>query len=800
MRVKIAIMAAVLIVAAVVAGTIFFGLHLKKFSLDATTDSLILQNDPDLKFYNKTREIFGSDEYVIVAFSARDTLSPENIKFIETLSSELDKTTGVEEVLSIATAPLFRSPVDLTNLMSGESFRNPMKLASPQCDRKLAREELCGHSVFHRNIITGDAKTTALLVFFAPDLKLRALEEKLSQARRDETATAALEEEVCGACAAWKKRRRDTVKAIRNVLAKHRTPQREFHLSGVPIVVHDMVEYIRGDMHFFGIGITVFLFLGLFAMFRRLRWVFLPIATCLVVVVWVVGMMAYAGKPTTVVTSNLSSLLFIIAMAHSIHLIVGYQESAEAPGHPARVALSVRRLITPCFYTAATTAVGFASLIICDIQPVKDFGVYMAIGVGLALVISFTFFPALLLLVGGRGLKTTRQYAAPRFLRGLASLAIRRRLLVAVLAVALVVASIFGIRLINTETRFIDYFREDSAIYTGLDFIDNQLGGTTSLEVIFNAQKADHFKDPKAIATLRTVQEFLEKRPEIGKVISMVNFKEEFDKVIDDALKKMDKDLAAFFDRDTLLPFFISNAPRKMLKPYVSEDFSQARIFIRVRETAPGLVRNVLITDIRSYLTSRPELAPLKPQLSGIFLLYTNMLNSLVSSQVWSFWVVFAAIYVMFLVLFHSPQVAAYAMIPNVLPVLVVLGVMGFAGVHLDMMTIMIASVSLGIGADGAIHYIFRYRKELALCRDPVEAVYRSHASIGRAILFTSLTVVIGFWVLVFSNFTPTIYFGLFTGLTMLAALAGSLILLPLCLVTFKPFRPPHRLPAQPEP
>jgi predicted RND superfamily exporter protein len=317
------------------------------------------------------------------------------------------------------------------------------------------------------------------------------------------------------------------------------------------------------------------------------------------------------------------------------------------------------------------------------------------------------------------------------------------------------------------------------------------MGGTTSLEIILKSQDAGYFKNPQAIAKLRVIHQYLDNHPEIGKVISLVNFTEELNKLMDAAFKELGP-MAAMLDRDTLLPLpkILEHVPRDMLGPYVSDDFAQARIFIRVRETAPELVRNELITDIRAFLASRSELKGLSPRLSGIFLLYSNMLNSLVSSQLWTFWVVFAAIYIMFLVLFRSPQVALYAMIPNVLPVLVILGIMGFTGVHLDMMTIMIASVSLGIGADGAIHYIFRYRKELDACGDYVQAAYRSHASIGRAILFTSIVVIAGFWVLVFSNFAPTFYFGLFTGLAMLAALTGSLVLLPLCLVTFKPMRP----------
>ncbi len=782
-------LAALLVLAAVVAGTMLFARHLENFSLDATTDSLVLQSDPDLEFYNSTRRIFGSDEYIIVAFNADNVLSPENVKFTGLLSTEMKNLDGVERVVSLTNAPLFRSPLNPNLMKLTESLKNPMTLTSPGCDLELAAEELRGHSIFGRNIISDDAKTTAMLVYFAGDPELDALDDEIAAAEKKGAVPQPLRQKHDKVYRAWKKQRRDTVGDIRTVLAKHTTTHRRFYASGVPIIVNDMVTYIRGDLWFFGTGAAVFLFAGLFVMFRRLRWVILPMATCLIVVIWIIGMMASAGKPTTVVTSNLSSLLFIVAMAHSIHLIIGYQEAGAVPSHGGRVFAAMRRLITPCFYTAATTAVGFASLIICDIQPVKDFGIYMSIGVGLALLVSFTFFPALLLLLGGRGLEETKHHLAPGVLGRLAGLAVRRRLPVAVLTVALVIVSIFGIVRISTETRFIDYFRKDSDIYTGLEFIDNNMGGTTSLEIILRADKAGHFKDPKAIAKLKPIHEFLNKQSETGKVISLVNFGEELDKVLAAAKEKLGP-LGAMLRADKVVPAILQNLPPDLLRSYVSEDFATARIFIRVRESTPKLFRNKLIKDIRAFLMSRDELKEYSPRLSGIFLLYTNMLNSLVTSQVSAFWVVFAAIYVMFLVLFRSPQVAAYAMIPNVLPVMTVLGIMGFTGVHLDMMTIMIASVSLGIGADGAIHYIFRYRKELEACGDIVEAVHRSHASIGRAILFTSIVVVVGFWFLVFSNFTPTVYFGLFTGLTMLAALASSLILLPLCLVTFKPLKP----------
>ena len=768
--------------------TVVFSLFLKQFSLDATTDSLVLQKDPDLEYYNSTRDIFGSDEYVIVAFQADDIFSKDNIEFIDLLSKEIQTLQGIEKVVSITTVPLFRSPVDANPLTFINSLKNPTTILSPRCDHDKAKIELLEHEVFKRNIISEDGKTTAMLVFFKKSAELTTLEENLNSAEPGSTIAKELEDELWHAGRLWKKERRARVDSIKTILARHENPQRIFFLSGVPLVVHDMVQFIETDLWWFGTAAIMFISILLYLVFRRLHFAFLPILTCAIVVIWTIAIISIAGNALTVVSSNLAPLLFAIAMAHSIHLLTGYLESSSSYNHSGRIISSLRTLFIPCLYTAITTAVGFASLVICDIQPVKDFGLYMSMGVGFALLISFTFFPAALLLLGKNDIQQTNRVKDSKFLGFLARLTVKHRKSIIAAAIIVTLISIYGIRLVNTETRFIDYFRNGTDVYKGLEFIDKKMGGTTSLEIILKSDKPGYFKKAEAITKLHDIQKSLQKYPEIGKTISLADFNNEFGKYVDRLSDELGP-LGSMFDPGSFSTMIIENAPQNMLKPYVDEKFQQARIFIRIRETSPDLNRNNLIRRIKSDIDANNQISELSPRLSGIFILYANMLNSLVHSQIWSFWVVFAAIFVVFLLLFRSFQLAIFAMLPNMIPVAMVLGIMGFSGIHLDMVTIMIASVSLGIGADGAIHYIFRFKKEYALCNSHLKALYRSHNTIGRAIFYTSSTVIAGFWILSFSNFTPTAYFGILTGLSMLAVLAASLVLLPLCLIIFKPLK-----------
>jgi hypothetical protein len=812
---------------AVVGGLAAF---LPRFSLEASSESLVLENDPDLVAYNRTRMVYGSDEYVIVSFRREGMFAPESIAFIDGLTKDLQKVEGVSQVLSITNIPLYRM-TGLTAIVMGQK---PLTLTSPNIDLARAKEDIVSSPVWSVNLISPDATTTSVIVYFRippenieAERELFVLKDRMAaggdvkalerEYREKKAAFTVLED-------ARKAQRRRTLADVRAALRAR--PEQRFYASGIPLIVIDMVDYIRGDMTTFCAGVTVFLVVLLALLFRRWRWVVFPLFICAATVVSILGMMAALGKRVTVITSNTASILFIVAMAHSVHFINKYREDvAHHPKRPFRdrLAAVAGALWIPCFYTALTDAGGFGSTGICDIRPVIEFAVFMTIGVMLALVLTFVFMPA--------GLALLPEPAEPghregrlRFMRRLAGFTLRHRWGLVFATLVVCILSAVGVGRLEVETRFNDYFRQDTDIAQGLKFIDSEMGGTSTLEVVLDGGNPDYFTKRSNLDKLGKVQKYLETVPEVGKVLTVNDLLEEGRRAVEgDGTKTKTgrkvtrvfaaarpalafiapvaweagaRALAARAEATRLTP--VIEMLRKQVDPatvagYISRDWSQSRVFVRMRESAPTLQRRRVITGLQDWLRSQPDLADAKPVVTGIFLLYTNMLDSLMQSQIGTFWVSFVAIGLMMWALFHSWRLAVMGLFLNLIPILLVLGAMGWAGIHLDMMTILIASVALGIAVDGTTHYAWRYQEELQSEKGRVRAVYRTHVSIGRAIFYTAIIILFGFWVLMLSNFKPTLWFGFFTGLAMIGALFGALTLMPLMLLAFRPVKPKQR-------
>jgi hypothetical protein len=835
---------------------VFLGYRVQEFKMEASTDSLLLESDPDLAFYDESRFMFGSDEYVIVSFSRENIFAPETIALISNLTNDFSAIPGVEKVLSITSVRLLRNIMDEVNLLMLVALPE-IKLTTPGCNIPRAREELVKHEVWGENLVSVDGKTTSLIVFFKVDARKGELESRIKELKEKKKAGQDVKAELEQLVAEYnsfedarKEVRVQIVLEMRKILVRYAGLQSDpvaqgqgtgdtgqgteaplhFYTSGLPIIVVDMVRYLERDLVVFGTGVLVFVMLALFVVFRRVRWVLLSIMNCLVLVAVVLGLMVVFGNRPTIVTGNLSSLLFIAAMAHPIHMVVRFNERAERlPQRDFRETMTrtAHDLALPCFYTATTTIAGFASLCIGDLRPVIEFGLFMSLGVALSLLVAFSLFPAGLAILrlpsaergtenGERGRMSRkgeapaspdsavpigRNCATPRregdataelnstvppfAKRGkvsphtlmwyFASFTERHKRAVCLFGLLILMASIGGILQLSTETMFIDYFSRDTEIYRGLDFIDRNMGGTISLEVILEGPEPNYYAKKKNLEKLTAVQMYLNSRPEIGKVLSIYNIIAEVEKTAG-RKKRLGLSTAEL----------LKLLPQDMISSYINPDFSKARVFVRVKETSPGLNRNKLISGIKEFLRDRAGLDPAKEKfhVTGIFVLYTNMLNSLMTSQISTFSLVFVAIFIMLAILFMSLRLGFIGTIPNALAICLVLGIMGWACIPLDMATVMIASVTMGIAVDGSIHYIHRYRRELRVARgDFVEAMYRTHATIGRAILFTSFCIVAGFWVLGLSNFKPTSYFGIFTGIAMAAALLANLTLLPACIL-----------------
>ena len=837
----------------------FFAWQARHFELDASADSLLLEDDRDLQTLRELQARYASQDLLIVTFTpGGDVFEETSLARLRTLRDRLRTAPGVASVTSILDVPLLDNVDDVPLAAVADSLST---LDDPDTDRARAKAELLESPVFSEVVVSADARTTALLLSMRDDEAYRALlakRNRLLVARSaedlDDAGRAAVDAELDGIESFYesaKRRvtaaRRAEIAAIRGVLAEFAggartgTPEAggTLHLGGVPMIADDMITFVRNDLVVFGIGVAVFLVIVLSLIFREARWVVLPLAGCFYAGLMMIGMLGLVGWKVTVISSNFLALMLIITISMNIHLTVRYRQlHRDFPelSHRDLVATTVQRMVWPCLYTALTTIIGFGSLVFSGIKPVIDFGWMMSIGLAVTFVTAFTLFPSIVLLLGrtpryrhsGAGPRYKRSETGPRHrhsgadgaperpdaestftrgvTRGLALAAERRGGWVMAAAGVLLAVGALGASRLTVENSFVDYFSEDTEIYRGLALIDRELGGTTPLEVVLDLDEDRIFDDEPApkpaeydaeaerekagywftefkIERIKEVHDWLASQPEIGKVLSLASLVRVGEKLNDgeplDSLQ-----LALVYRR---VP---EDLKRSLIDPYIDILWDEARISLRIRDTLPDLHRKELLDRIHAGLGDELGLGPDDVTVSGLLVLYNNMLQSLFTSQISTLGAVLAGVALMLLLLFRSLTLAVLGIVPNLLAAGAVLGSMGLLGIPLDFMTITVAAVTIGIAVDNAIHYIYRFREELARSGDYVATMHVCHANIGRAVFYTSATIIFGFSILVLSNFLPTIYFGLLTGLAMAIALLAALTLLPKLILLTRPFGP----------
>ena len=801
---------------------IFFGLQIKNFKLDASAESLVLENDEALRYYRSISKIYSSNDFLVITYTPfEDIMSENSLADLKTLRDELSQLERVESVVTILDVPLLNSP----NVKISKLSTEMRTLQTPGLDKELARKEFLESPIYRKLMMSLDAKTTVLQVIFKRDetyfsllnrrtwLKEKTLESGLTVEESDELNKVIRKFKEHHAIAIDKQRQ--DIEAVRQIMDKHRN-KAEMFLGGISMIVADMISFIEHDLAVFGFGVLCFLILALFFFFRKLRWIILPLSCCTISAVVMVGFLGFVDWRVTVISSNFTSLMLIITMALTIHLIVRYRDSlAETPDLDQKTLVldMVGHMATPCFYTAVTTIVAFCSLVVSGIRPVIDFGWMMTIGIAVAFSLNFIFFPAALVLLSpekaGSSADPTKELTL-----AIASFTQKNYKGILFFSFTLAIFSVIGILKLEVENRFIDNFKSTTEIYKGMKVIDTQLGGTTPLEIIIDPDKDffdflkeleleekeeldDEFKDefegeekqeepnywfhPDMLLKVEKIHDYLDSLSVVGKVQSIATSLKVF-RTLNDGKMPDDFDLAVL--RKKMIP---ENVKKTLVSPYLSEDANQVRITMRLMETDPNLKRKALINKINRFLVEEMNFSEEDVHFTGMAVLYNNMLQSLYRSQILTIGTVFIAILIMFIILFRNIYLSFIAIIPNILAAGLVLGIMGWVGIPLDMMTITIAAITIGIAVDDSIHYIYRFKVEFVKDHDYRATLNRCHGSIGKAIYYTSITVTVGFSILALSDFIPTLYFGLLTGLAMLVALMNNLTLLPILIVLFKP-------------
>lgn len=761
-----------------------------RFSFDASADTLVVEDDPDLLLYRDISAVFGGDDFLLVTFTphAGALLAAANLDALGRLQGRLGEIEGVTSVFSVLDAPLLRSPpVSIGELADG--FRT---LRSPDADLALAAEELASSPFFRELLISADGRTAALRVDILPmPVPDRA---DTAQRRRQVAARAAL------------------IEAVRSVRAEF-SPYGVLHLGGVPMIASDMIAFVKSDLALFGGIVLVLVMAVLYAAFGQLRWVLLPLGCAAASILATLGVLGYLRMPATVISSNFVALMAIMTISLTIHLIVRYRELLQAPESLSAKKLVAATMISkfaPCLYTALTTMAAFGSLTVSSIVPVEDFGWMMCIGLVLGFLVTFTLFPAVLMLLdGGRPRPGLRVETG--LIQRLSGLAQRHPKRIAGASLGAAAAAALGIAQLSIDNRFIDYFKNDTDINQGMVYIDQHLGGTAPFDLVLKFEPWQALDDDFAADDLFAEDPFadgpfaeappadgaapdpfperywftrdkldrigqahrlLEARPEVGKVVSLASL-DELGREFNDGAPLNNVQVAAVL---AALPPSIRD---EVIRPYASPATGQARLWARVIESGPYFDRDALVADIKRDVVREAGFTEDAVTIAGMVVLFNGMVQKLVSSQVDTLGYVLLATFLMFLVLLRSPLFAVLGMAPNILAAAAVLAVMGFAAIPLNMMTAAIAAVSIGIGVDFAIHYLHRYRREREQSADAAAAIARTHGSIGRALFLTGLTITVGFSVLCFSNFVPTILFGLLVALAMALAFLANLTLLP---------------------
>lgn len=815
-------------------------LGLPNFKLDASADSLTLEHDTTIDYFREVNQRYQRGDFLVVTYSPKtDMFSDESINALKNLRDDLAKVDGVQSVNSMIDVPLIYSPMRSL----AEQKESTRTLLTPGIDRAQAKQEFLTSPIYRNMLLSPDGKTTALLMNL--DVNNHAIElvrkRDALRAKRDAEGLSAEEKQelvqVSEEYLRYRTAAAETdsarVEIVRHIAEKYRD-HAEIFLGGVTMITSDMLTYIKSDLVVFGAVLVAFIIFVLALIFRQWRFIILPLATCLTSVALMLGWLSWIDWRLTVISSNFVALLLIMAFAFTIYVVVRYREihSHHADWSQAHLVMATAKaMVEPCLFSALTTIVAFMSLVMSGIRPVIDFGWMMTIGLTVAFILSFVIVPAGLMLLpkgepkdrGDKSAKLTLPFSRIAEFHGGKVIAI---------TVLLSLVSVWGLSKLEVENRFIDYFHADSEIYKGLSVIDKQLGGTATLEIILDAPKVtapvesavtgsapeedpfaepagnnqanktapdsdDPFADtsaagetkPKPVNSywfstggldqIKQLHDYLESLPEVGKVQSLA--------ITYQVAKDINGGKLNDFELGVMRSALSKDIQDILIAPYLSDEKQQARITLRVKETTPNLRRAELVERIKQHAINDVKLQPEQVHFTGMLTLYNNMLASLFESQIKTIFVVFISIVLMMLALFRSFSIALIAIFPNILAAGIVLGGMGLAGIPMDMMTTTIAAIVVGVGVDQSIQYIYRFKEEFAVCGNYIESMHRSHASIGRAMFYSSATIVIGFSILALSQFIPSIYFGVLTSFAMFTAIIGTLTLLPKLILMFKP-------------
>ncbi len=768
---------------------ISFGYYSKDFRLDASSETLLIEGDPDLEYLREVTNRYGSKEFLVLTYTPNEGMVTDvSINNLLSLKYKIQSLDWVHSVITLLDIPLLsNSDAPLQERL--ESFKT---LKDDDVDKKRGFEEILDSPVFRNFVISEDGKTSGIIVNIKKNRALEDIENK-SQNEIEEYRDKI------------KKQNHENILEIRDVIKSYEDIGK-IYLGGIPMIADDMMTFIKNDIVVFGLGVLLFIIATLWFVFRKVIWIIVPISSCFFSVIIMMGLLGLLGWKVTVISSNFIALMLILTMAMNIHMSTRFLQLRKS--NPSKTNLQILTLTTskmfwPILYTVLTTVIAFLSLIFSEIKPIIDFGWMMTLGLISSFIITFTLLPTLLNIAPTNNM-SVKEDEGSKITKFLGNLSLSYQTPIFIVTIIVIGFSILGILKLEVENSFINYFSKKTEIYKGMKLIDEELGGTTPLEVILKFPEAkkdeindeDEFDDwgddsnqddkkywftKDKVDTITNVHNYLNNLPQIGKVLS-------FSSIIDVATQLNNDKPLGTLEMGVLYSKIPESIKTEIIDPYISIEDNEARISLRIIDSQENLRRNDLINKINFDLQNELGLEKDQYKLAGVLILFNNLLQSLFKSQILTLGLVMIGIFAMFFILFKNIRLSFIGVVPNFIAAFFILGIIGLIGIPLDMMTITIAAITIGIAVDNSIHYIYRFKEEFDKIKDYKKTLTICHSTVGAAILNTSITIVFGFSILVLSNFIPTIYFGVFTGLAMLLAMISVLTLLPSLILVFKPF------------
>ena len=786
---------------------LFLGYYTKDFKLDASSDTLLIENDPDLKYLREVTDRYGAKEFLILTFTPKESIiSDSTINNLLSLKKEIQNLDWVHNVITMLDIPLLEN----SDKPLSEKLENFVTLKNENVDRNRGLDEILNSPVFKNFVISEDGTTTGIIVNIKEDKKLKNLIKKNNEYKEKINNKEKVSNydqfnvEFENYKTLAKKKNHKNILEIRKLIQNYNEIGK-IHLGGIPMIADDMMSFIKNDIVVFGTGVFLFIVATLWFVFRKLLWIIVPLSSCFFAVVIMTGLLGLLGWKVTVISSNFIALMLILTMAMNIHISVRYIQIRKEKPELANVdiiLITASKMFWPILYTVLTTICAFLSLIISEIKPVIDFGWMMTLGLITSFTVTFTLLPTILNFLSKDKIeiKDTNKSVITNFF---ANTSINNSKTIFSITSLIIILSVIGINKLEVENSFINYFKKNTEIYKGMKLIDDKLGGTTPLEIILKfpaktkeVKEDDDFDDwgedensnndkywftKDKIDKIDKVHNYLDSLDGIGKVLS-------FSSILQVAKKLNNNKELGTLEMGILYSKMPESIKKEIIDPYISIKDNEARINLRIIDSKKELRRNELIKKIEYDLQNKLNLKKDEFKLAGVLILFNNLLQSLFKSQILTLGFVMIGIFVMFLILFRNLTLSLIGVVPNFIAAFFILGIIGLLGIPLDMMTITIAAITIGIAVDNSIHYIYRFKEEFSLSKRYEETLKLCHSTVGTAILNTSITIVFGFSILVFSNFIPTIYFGVFTGIAMLLAMVSVLTLLPKLILIIKPF------------